>query len=251
MRRVGKLCADVHNYLATIIRPGISTLELDAKAEEFIRANGGLPVFKGYRGFPNTLCASVNNEVIHCTPSPYVLRDGDIITLDLGASLDGFCGDTAKTYMLGDVKSDVQAFVMRGYTAMMAGIEKAVPGNHVSDIANAVAKTIRPYGFGIVEKYVGHGIGKNIHEGPTIPNTEMKTEGAQLAAGMVICIEPILTWNPDGKIVEESDWRIVTPDGSPACHWEHMVAITKDGPEILTLRKEEIDEEIIVDMDEI
>lgn len=239
MRSVGKLCAETHNYLGTIIRPGISTLELDTKAEEFIRSKGGLPVFKGYRNFPNTLCASVNDEVVHCTPSNYVLKDGDIVTLDLGASLDGFCGDTAKTYMIGDVKPDVAAFVHHGYLSLLEGIEKAIPGNHVADISNAIAKYIKKQGYGVVAKYIGHGIGKNIHEGPGIPNTEADKPGAELAAGMVICIEPILTWNPDGKIIEPSDWKVVTPDGTLACHWEHMIAIHEDGPEILTLRDDE------------
>jgi methionyl aminopeptidase len=240
MKAVGKLCAETHNMLGGIIRPGISTLELDAKAEEFIRANGGIPVFKGYRNFPNTLCACVNEEVIHCTPSNYILKDGDIVTLDLGASLDGFCGDTAKTYIIGKVNPDVEAFVLHGYLALLEGIEKAYPGNHVADISNAIAKYIKKQGYGAVERYVGHGIGRNIHEKPSIPNVEVKDPGAELVSGMVICIEPILTWNPDGKIVEPNEWKIVTADGKPACHWEHMIAIEDDGPTILTLRDEEI-----------
>lgn len=239
MRRVGRLCADLHSFLEPLVLPGVSTLELDALAEEFIKKNGGVPAFKGYRNFPNTFCASVNDQVVHCTPSAYKLQDGDIVTIDLGASLDGFMGDTAKTYLVGNVKPEIQAFVKCGYDALMAGIANAKAGNHVADISNSVAKHIASHGYGVVARYIGHGIGREIHEKPPVPNTMQDKPGAELLPGMVICIEPILTMYPSGSIKEISEWEIRTVDGSPACHWEHMVEITEDAPKILTLRPEE------------
>lgn len=239
MRRVGRLCADLHSFLEPLVKPGISTLELDALAEEFIKKNGGVPAFKGYLDFPNTFCASVNDQVVHCTPSAYKLQDGDIVTIDLGASLDGFMGDTAKTYLVGNVKPEVRAFVQVGYDALMAGIANAKAGKHVADISNSIARLIKSHGHGVVERYIGHGIGRQIHEPPQVPNTEQSKPGAELVPGMVICIEPILTLYPSGKINEISKWEIRTVDGSPAVHWEHMVEITEDAPRILTLRPEE------------
>ena len=239
LRKVGKLCAQTHDHLTKLIRPGITTLELDTEAEIFIRTNGALPSFKGYRGYTNTICSAVNNQVVHIKPNDYALKDGDIVTIDLGAYMNGFHGDTAKTHMIGNVHPDIQAFVHHGYLALYDGIEKAVDGNYVQDISNAIAKSVRQHGYGIVHEFVGHGIGRNIHEDPQIGNTEMTEKGAKLTNGMVICIEPILTLNPSGKIKILDQWNVVTEDGCMACHHEHVVAITPSGPEILTLREEE------------
>jgi methionyl aminopeptidase len=239
MREVGKLCAKTHEHLTKLIRPGITTLELDTEAEIFIRTNGALPSFKGYRGYTNTICTAVNNQVVHTKPTNYVLKDGDIVTVDIGACMNGFHGDTAKTHMIGNVHPDIQAFVHHGYLALHDGIDKAIDGNYVGDISNAIAKSVRQHGYGIVTEFVGHGIGRNIHEDPQIENIEVDYKGAKLANGMVICIEPILTMNPSGKIKIHDQWNVVTEDGCPSVHWEHVVAITPSGPEILTLREEE------------
>lgn len=212
---------------------------MDTEAEIYIRVNGALPSFKGYRGYTHTICTAVNNQVVHTKPSDYVLKDGDIVTVDVGAYLNGFHGDTAKTHMIGQVNIDVQAFVHHGYFALCDGIEKAVDGNYVGDISNAIARYITQYGYGIVKEFVGHGIGREIHEDPQIDNLKTTKDGAKLANGMVLCIEPILTMNPSGNINIIDTWNVVTEDGSPAVHWEHVVAITPSGPEILTLREEE------------
>lgn len=233
------MCAKTHEYLTTLIRPGVSTLKLDTEAEIFIRTNRALPSFKGYRGYTNTICSAVNNQVVHTKPNDYVLKDGDIISIDLGAYMNGFHGDTAKTYIIGNVDPKVQAFVHHGYLALFNGIEKAVDGNYVGDISNAVARTVKQYGYGIVKEFVGHGIGRDIHEDPQIDNLETTEKGAKLVNGMVICIEPIITLNPSGKIKIKDQWDVVTEDGLPAVHWEHQIAITSNGPEILTLREEE------------
>jgi methionyl aminopeptidase len=239
MRVVGKLCADAHNNLTKIIQPGITTLDIDRLTEEFFTSHGAEATFKGYRGYAYSLCTAVNDEVIHCVPTSYKLKDGDIITVDLGAKLDGFYADTAKTYMIGNVHPDVQAFVLRGYLALLDGIEGAKIGNHVSDITKAVYNSIKKHRYGVADRYGGHGIGRSLHEDPFIPNIPSQKQGAELAAGMVICIEPILTMYPTGKLKENSQWEIKTIDGSPAVHWEHTIAITETGPEILTLREEE------------
>ena len=238
MRVVGSLCAEAHNNLSQIIRPGISTLELDRLTEEFFRSHGATTL-KGYKDYPYNICTAVNDEVIHCVPTNYVLKDGDIITIDLGAKLDGFWGDTAKTYLVGNVAPEIKLFLERGYDSLMAGIEKAVVGNMVSEITKAIGKSAKAHGYGLVPKYGGHGIGHDIHEEPFVPNVPNDKKDAVLVSGMVICIEPILTLYPSGQIKENGPWELKTVDGTPACHWEHTVAITDNGPEILTLRTEE------------
>ena len=239
LREAGKLCARTHDHLTSIIRPGISLLELDAEAEKFIIENGGTPCFKGYMGFPNTVCTSVNDSVVHGKPTDYQLKNGDIVTLDLGATVHGFHGDTAKTHIIGAVSPEIQKFVRTGYEALFKGIEQARAGNHVNDISNAVSSFINQHGYGIVREYVGHGIGKELHEAPQVGNTFSPQAGAELAPGMVICIEPILTMTKESEVMVVNEWNVNTRNGALACHWEHVVAITNNDPEILTLRDEE------------
>ena len=239
MRVSGKLSADLHTYLSQHVKPGITTLELDKMAESFIRERGGVPAFKGYRGFPFTLCTSTNDEVVHCKPSNKPLKNGDIITIDLGAVVDGYHSDTAKTYIVGDTSMENKLFILDGYSALWKGIDQVRPGNYVSDISNAVGKVLTEAGYGVVQEFVGHGIGLNLHEEPQIQNNQTEVKGPELTEGMVICIEPIVTQRPETKITKIDDWDTKTSDGSLACHWEHTIAITKDGPEVLTLRDEE------------
>ena len=239
MRVSGKLSADLHSYLSQHIRPGITTLELDKLAESFIRERGGVPACKGYRGFPFTLCTSVNDEVVHCKPSQKQLKHGDIITIDTGANVDGYFSDTAMTHIVGDTSLENKHFILDGYSALWIGINKAFPGNHVNDISNAIGKFLIDAGYGVVQEFVGHGIGRNLHEEPQIQNTPTEVKGPELTEGMVICIEPIITQRPDTKIIKIDDWDTKTSNGSLACHFEHTVAITANGPEVLTLRDEE------------
>ena len=242
MRVAGKVAADTLDHIASFIRTGITTKDLDAEVEAFIRKTGCVPAFKGYKDFPASACISVNGEVVHCIPSDYKLEDGDVLKIDLGAKHEGFCSDTAKTFLVGDVEPRLKRLAEVGYEALLAGIKKAVVGNHVADISNTVYEIIRRNRYGAVKEYMGHGIGKEIHEMPHIPNTKLDNPGPELKAGMVICIEPILTLNPSGKVKPrnaEDKWGVLTLDGCKAVHWEHTVAITENGPEILTLRKSE------------
>lgn len=235
--RAAKLTADTLSLLEKEVRPGISTLELDTIAEEFIRANGGIPSCKGYEGYPATLCTSVNEMVVHGIPSSrQILRKGDIISLDLVVELDGYMGDSCITVAVGRTTKKNEQLIAVTQQALMAGIAQAVPGNHVGDIGHAVERTVRPYGYGVLKEYVGHGIGTDMHEDPEIPNYGEPGHGPRLEEGMVICIEPMITMGRADIITMRDGWGVVTADGKPAAHIEHTVAITKDGPKILTLR---------------
>lgn len=235
--RASKLTADTLSLLEKEVRPGISTLELDTIAEEFIRANGGIPSCKGYEGYPATLCTSVNEVVVHGIPSARkILRKGDIISLDLVVELDGYMGDSCITVPVGRTTKKNEQLIAVTQEALMAGIAQAVPGNHVGDIGHAVEKTVAPYGYGVLKEYVGHGIGTDMHEDPEIPNYGEPGHGPRLEEGMVICIEPMITMGRADIITLRDGWGVVTEDGKPAAHIEHTVAITKDGPKILTLR---------------
>ena len=245
MRFAADVAARTFTHLNPHVLAGRTTQHLDQLAESYIRSQGCTPAFKNYKGFSGTCCMSVNDEAVHCLPSEYVLKDGDIIKIDLGADFEGWKSDTCKTYIVGTTTPEVEAFVRSGYEAMRKGIEQAVDGKYVHDISLAVQQFVRPLGYGIVEDFVGHGIGKNIHEDPKIPCVVPKMAGARLAEGMVICIEPILTIfrNPlDGKapkILKQGEWNTKTEDESLVCHWEHTIYIGPNGPEILTLREEE------------
>lgn len=232
-----KLTADTLSLLEKTVRPGISTLELDRIAEEYIRSNGGIPSCKGYEGYPATLCTSVNDMVVHGIPSAKkILRKGDIISIDLVVELNGYMGDSCITIPVGHTNKKNLQLIEVTEQALFAGIKQAVPGNHVGDIGYAVEKTVKPYGYGVLREYVGHGIGTDMHEDPEVPNYGTPGHGPRLEEGMVICIEPMITMGSPDILTLRDGWGVVTADGKPAAHIEHTVAITKDGPRILTLR---------------
>lgn len=232
-----KLTADTLSLLEKAVKPGMSTLDLDTMAEKFIRDNGGIPSCKGYEGYPATLCTSVNDVVVHGIPSAKkILHKGDIISIDLVVELNGYMGDSCITVPVGHTNKKNMQLIEVTEQALFAGIKQAVPGNHVGDIGHAVESTVKPYGYGVLKEYVGHGIGTDMHEDPEIPNYGTPGHGPRLEEGMVICIEPMINMGSADIITLRDGWGVVTADGKPAAHIEHTVAITKDGPKILTLR---------------
>ncbi len=235
--QASKLTADTLSLLEKTVKPGISTLELDRIAEEYIRAHGGIPSCKGYEGYPASLCTSVNDMVVHGIPSAKkILRKGDIISIDLVVELNGYMGDSCITIPVGHTNKKNLQLIEVTEQALFAGIKQAVPGNHVGDIGYAVEKTVKPYGYGVLREYVGHGIGTDMHEDPEIPNYGTPGHGPRLEEGMVICIEPMITMGSAEILTLRDGWGVVTADGKPAAHIEHTVVVTKDGPRILTLR---------------
>jgi len=241
MRVAGRVAAQTHDYLATLAHPGITTLELDKAAESFIRSKGCLPACLNYHGFPNTMCVSVNDEVVHCLPNNRPLQDGDIMTLDFGAIYEDFYSDTAKTYLIGNVSEAHRKLTTVCYEALWKGIEQVKEGNSVLDISKPIQYHIDNSGFGVVKEYVGHGIGRTMHEEPKIPNwvPPAGKPSPKLTAGMVICIEPIITENKIPVLTKHSEWDIRTTNGDWAAHFEHTIALLPTGYEVLTLREEE------------
>lgn len=235
MREAGRVSARALRLVGEAVRPGVTTEELDQLAEEAIRAEGGVPAFKGYHGFPKTLCTSLNEQVVHGIPSKKIqLAEGDIVSVDVGAIVDGYYGDNAATYPVGRV-SDVAARLMDATRRSLdAGIEQCVIGNRLFDIGAAVQEVAEGAGFSVVREYVGHGIGRAMHEDPNVPNFGKHGTGPELLEGMVLAIEPMV--NAGGAPVRQLDdgWTVVTQDASPSAHFEHTVAVTKDGPLILT-----------------
>lgn len=235
--RAGKLTADTLSFLAKNIKPGISTLEIDKMAEEYIRNHSGIPSEKGYYGYPASICTSVNEVVVHGIPSARkILKKGDIISLDLVVELDGYMGDSCITVPVGHCNKKMAQLLKATEDSLYAGIKQAVVGNHVGDIGYAVECAIKPYGYGILRDYVGHGIGTEMHEDPEVPNYGEPGHGPRLEEGMVICIEPMITMGSEETYTLRDGWSVVTVDGLPSAHMEHTIAITKDGPRILTMR---------------
>lgn len=235
MQEAGRITGEALVVLRRSIAPGMTTRELDLIAEREIRARGGVPAFKGYRGFPATLCVSVNDEIVHGIPGPRVLRDGDVVGLDLGAIVDGLYGDSAVTVAVGDVGGDVLRQMETGRAALFAGIAAARAGNRVGDVSHAVEEAILERGvYGIVREYTGHGIGRNLHEEPTVPNYGRSDRGALLRPGMAIAIEPMVNLGGDATRVLDDDWTVTTEDGSISVHYEHTVIITEGEPIITT-----------------
>ncbi|MBO2520882.1 MAG: type I methionyl aminopeptidase [Clostridia bacterium] len=234
MRRAGRVVALAHRRIAEAIRPGIRTKDLDALALEVLKAEGAIPSFKGYQGYPANICVSVNEQVVHGIPGNTVLREGDIVSVDIGAIVDGFHGDAAWTYPVGEVDEAAQALLRAGEGALYAGIEKARPGNRLSDISHAVQVYVESRGFSVVRDFVGHGIGRSMHEAPQVPNFGPPNRGPRLKPGMTLAIEPMV--NAGGYEVEilSDRWTVVTRDRSLSVHFEHTVAITEDGPVVLT-----------------
>lgn len=232
-----RLTAETLSMLEKNVRPGMSTLDLDRMAEKFIRDRGGIPACKGYEGYPATLCTSVNDTVVHGIPSARkILKKGDIISIDLVVELNGYMGDSCITVPVGRASKKNMQLIQVTTEALFAGIKQAVPGNTVGDIGHAVESYVKPYGYGVLREYVGHGIGTGMHEDPEVPNYGTPGHGPRLEEGMCICIEPMITMGSPDIITMKDGWGVVTADGLPAAHVEHTITITKDGPKILTLR---------------
>jgi len=227
---VGKTLAEV----ARIIAPGVKTIELDRLAEDFIRSNGAVPGFKGYNGFPFTLCVSVNEQVVHGFPGERVLAEGDIVSVDCGVFMNGFYGDSAYTFAIGEVKPEVILLMKRTKESLYKGIEMAVDGKRVGDIGFAVQSHVEQFGYGVVRDLVGHGVGRNLHEKPEVPNYGKRGTGVKLKEGMVIAIEPMINLGVKNVVQESDGWTIRTSDRKPSAHFEHTIAIGMEKADILS-----------------
>lgn len=235
MKEAGRVSAKALREVGSAIRPGVSTLELDEIAESVIRSEGGIPAFKGYGGFPGSICASVNDQIVHGIPSKrVVLKEGDIISIDTGAIVDGWVGDNAWTYPVGKISSSLKHLLDVTEKCMWAGLEAARPGNCLGDIGFAVQSIAEDAGFGVVREYVGHGIGRDMHEDPNVPNYGKPHTGIVLEPGMVLAIEPMINMGTYKTKQMQDGWLVCTRDGKPSAHFEKTVAITEDGPLVLT-----------------
>ncbi|OCL26074.1 type I methionyl aminopeptidase [Orenia metallireducens] len=235
MRKAGSIVAQTHALLAEKVAPGITTGELDRIAEEFILSKGGKPAFKGYQGFPSTLCVAVNEEVVHGFPGERVLEEGDIIGIDLGVLIDGFYGDSAYTLAVGEISDKAQNLLKVTEESLHKGIEQAVEGNRLSDISHAIQEYVEAKDYSVVRRFVGHGVGRNLHEDPQVPNFGAAGRGPRLREGMVLAIEPMINVGTHRVKILDDGWTVITADKELSAHFEHTVAITKDGPRILTL----------------
>lgn len=234
MREAGRIVAETHRLLAKAIEPGITTGELDRIAEQFIRSQGAIPSFKGYNGFPASICASVNEELVHGIPGQRTLEEGDIISIDIGAIYHGYHGDSAWTYPVGKISDEARRLLEVTEQALYAGLSKAREGVRLYTISHAIQQHVEANGFSIVREYVGHGIGTQMHEEPQIPNYGMPDRGPRLKRGMVLAIEPMVSAGERYVRTLDDNWTVVTQDGSLCAHFEHTIAITADGYEILT-----------------
>jgi len=235
MRQSCSVVEQTHAELAKLLKPGITTLQLDTIAEEFIRKNGGVPSFKNYHGYPFATCISVNDAVVHGFPNNKQLQDGDLISIDIGVFKNGYHGDSAYTYAIGNVSDEVKQLMRVTKESLYKGIEKAVAGNRVGDISYAIQEyTERRNGYGVVRELVGHGLGKELHEDPQVPNYGKRGSGAKLKEGMVIAIEPMINLGKKNVINDKDGWTVRTQDGKPSAHYEHNVFIKKDNADILS-----------------
>lgn len=235
MREAGRVSAKVLREVGAQVRPGVSTLELDEFAEQLIRLEGGIPAFKGYGGFPGSICSSINEQIVHGIPSAgVILKEGDIISIDTGAVVDGWVGDNAWTYAVGSISPEKRHLLEVTEQSMWAGLDAARPGNHLGDIGHAVQSVAEAAGYGVVREYVGHGIGRDMHEDPNVPNYGRPHTGVRLETGMVLAIEPMVNEGTHKTRQMSDGWLVCTRDGRPSAHFEKTVAITQDGPMILT-----------------
>lgn len=235
MREANRIVARVLDRLGELVEPGVSTASLNSEAEKMIEDAGGNPVFKGYRGFPAGICASINNEVVHGIPAKdRIVREGDILSVDVGVRYKGFCGDSARTYPVGKIDSKLSSLLEVTREALLLGIEKAVSGNRLTDISAAVQGCVEKNGFSVVRDFVGHGIGRSLHEDPQVPNFGKPGRGPLLKEGMVLAIEPMVNTDGAGVRVLDDEWTVVTEDGGYSAHFEHTIAITSQGPWILS-----------------
>lgn len=235
MRRAGHILADVVARLRGSVKAGMSTLQIDEDVEDFIRSQGARPAFKGYRGFPATVCISINEEVVHGIPSAHRrIEEGDIVGLDLGCIVDGYYADCAVTLAVGEVPSRVRELLDATRESLEAGIAECRPGRRLSDVSHAIQSHVERHGFSVVRAFVGHGIGRALHEEPQVPNFGDPGRGPQLKPGMVLAIEPMVTMGSWEVRILDDGWTAVTRDGSLAAHFEHTIAVTESGPEVLT-----------------
>ena len=234
LRRAGRAVAATLREVARRVRPGVTTAELDEIAEEFIVSQGGYPTFKGYRGYPASICASPNDMVVHGIPGQYELSEGDILSCDVGVTLDGFVADSAYTFPVGEISAEAERLLEVCQAALAAGVEQCRAGNRLSDISHAIQQVTESAGFSVVRSLVGHGVGRSMHEDPQIPNYGEPGRGPQLAEGMTFAIEPMINVGDQEIYVHDDDWSISTADASLSAHFEHTVAVTDAGPRILT-----------------
>jgi methionyl aminopeptidase len=234
LRESNMLVSRTLGEIASLIKPGITTLYLDRIAESFIRDNGATPAFKGYGGFPNTLCTSVNDEVVHGIPSDYILKEGDIISVDCGVILNGWYGDSAYTFAVGEIKDEVRLLLEYTRAALEEGVKVAIAGNRVGDISFAVQSRAESGGYSVVRDLVGHGLGRKLHEQPEVPNWGKQGSGPKLEKGLVICIEPMINTGRKETLQMQDGWTIKTADGKPSAHFEYAVAVDKGRADVLT-----------------
>ena len=234
LKTAGNIVYQTHQYLKPYIKEGITTKELDKLAEDFIRSKNATPSFKGYEGFPSTLCTSINSEVVHGFPSDRKLKNGDIISIDIGACYKGYHGDSAWTYTVGEVDDKTKQLLKDTEKALFVGLAQVKPGNRIGDIGYAIEQYAHKHNLGVVKELCGHGVGTSVHEDPEVPNYGIPNTGPRLKEGMVIAVEPMLTLGRPDIFVHDNDWTIDTQDGSLSAHFEHTVAVTKDGYQILT-----------------
>lgn len=234
MRRAGKIVAQFLRDVEFQVRPGVTTADLDRFAEKFILSQKGIPAFKGYHGFPASICASVNEEVVHGIPGKRKLAEGDVIGVDVGVIVDGFYADAARTFGVGRIDEDRVKLMRVTREALEAGIRAVRPGNRISDISHAVEQAIKPHGYGIVRQYVGHGIGSQLHEEPQIPNYGKPHQGAEIKPGMAFAIEPMVNAGTHETKLLKDGWTVVTADGKPSAHFENTVLVTETGAELIT-----------------
>ena len=235
MKKAGRLVAQSHELVRKHIKPGVTTKELDRLVDDFLRSQNAIPTFKGYNGFPFAICASVNEEVVHGFPSERELREGDIVSVDIGATFEGYVGDSAKTFLVGEVDEEKKHLVEATRQCFYEGIKFAKLSYRLSDISHAIQAYAESQGLSVVRDYVGHGVGKNMHESPQVPNFGKPNKGPRLQEGMVLAIEPMINAGAYNVKVLKNNWTVVTVDGKPSAHYEHTVAITDGEPELLTV----------------
>jgi methionyl aminopeptidase len=234
MRQAGRIVAGLLSHVSAVVRPGLATRALDEEARAYLKRHGARPAFLGYRGFPATICVSINEEVVHGIPGERRIRDGDLVSLDAGAVVDGCFADAAVTVLIGRVEPQARRLTATAWRALEGGIAAAVIGHRVSDISHAVQRIVEQEGFGIVREFVGHGIGRALHEEPPVPNFGPPSTGPRLRAGMTLAIEPMITLGGCGVEILRDGWTVVTRDRSLSAHVEHTIAVTEQGPQILT-----------------
>ncbi len=234
MAAAGRVVVDTLTLLGEHIRPGVTTAELDAAAEEFIRSQGGAPTFKGYRGYPASICTSPNDMIVHGIPGPYRLGEGDILSVDVGVTLDGFVADSAYTFPVGEISPEAERLLETCEAALQAGIEQCRLDNRLSDISHAIQQVVESGGFSVVRSLVGHGVGRAMHEDPQIPNFGEPGRGPRLQTGMTFAIEPMINAGSPEIVVDDDRWSVLTADRSLSAHFEHTIAVTESGPRILT-----------------